>query len=77
MDADGDVGGDAMNINEFIEWAERLAKDEEAFNKEAKKWKPGEPRFGDPLQAVYDISGTRKFDRIAGWLKEARKEAGG
>ena len=77
MGADGNVGGDAMNIDEFIAWAESLAEDEKKFNEEARKWKPKDARFGDPLQAAYDLSGTRKFDRIAGWLRVARKEAGG
>jgi hypothetical protein len=77
VDADGNVGGDAMNIDEFIEWAERLAEEEKKFNKEACKWKPENARFGDALQAVYDLSGARKFDRIAGWLRVARREAGG
>jgi len=77
MDADGDAGDDAMNIDEFIQWAERLAEEERKFNEEARRWKPEIPIFGDSLQAVYDLSGVRKFDRISGWLKRARKEAGG
>lgn len=66
-----------MNIDELIAWAEELAGEEKKFNEEAKKWKPKNAQFGDPLQAMYDVSGTRKFDRIAGWLKRARREAGG
>jgi hypothetical protein len=77
VDADGKAGGDAMNIDEFIRWAENLAEEERKFNEEAKKWKPTNPLFGDALQTVYDLSGSRKFDRIAGWLRQARKEAGG
>jgi hypothetical protein len=66
-----------VTIDEFITWAERLAEEERLFNEEARRWRPEQPEFGNALQAVYDLSGLRKFDRILGWLHQARKEAGG
>jgi len=66
-----------MTIDELIAWAERRAQDDVAFNAELAKWQSDTLPIFHPLRIAWDSSGSRNNERIVGYLKQARKEAGG
>ena len=63
-----------MTIDELIAEATDLNQRAMRLNKELAHW-PRDGRFGSPMQAAFDLSGTRVFERIAFYLMQARKEA--
>lgn len=81
MDADGDIGGDAMNKSELenlIGAALDLDRQDIELNQTIRRiWKREQPAVGTPLDNAYRRSGANKWALVAGELKQLIDKEGG